>query len=41
MDKKFVIPGDFIGTEEEYLSGSGTFSENERIYATITGEPRD
>lgn len=38
MDRKFVVPGDFIGTEEEYLSGEGTFSEKERIYATITGE---
>lgn len=38
MDKKFVVPGDFIGTEEEYLAGEGTFSENERIYSTITGE---
>ena len=38
MDKKFVVPGDFIGTEEEYLSGEGTFSDNEKIYSTITGE---
>lgn len=38
MDRKFVVPGDFIGTEEEYLAGEGTFSENERIYSTITGE---
>lgn len=38
MDKKFVVPGDFIGTEEEYLGGEGTFSENEKIYSTITGE---
>ena len=38
MDKKFVVPGDFIGTEEEYLSGEGTFSDREKIYASITGE---
>ena len=38
MDKKFVVPGDFIGTEEEYLSGEGTFSEAESIRSTLTGE---
>lgn len=38
MDKKFVVPGDFIGTEEEFLAGEGTFSDNERIYATVSGE---
>ena len=36
--KKFVVPGDFIGTEEEYLSGEGPFSEKEKVYSTITGE---
>ncbi len=41
MDKKLVVPGDFIGTEEEYLAGEGTFSENERIYANIAGEAGD
>ena len=41
MDKKFVVPGDFIGTEEEYLVGEGTFSENEKIYATLTGESEE
>ena len=38
MDRKFVVPGDFIGTEEEYLSGEGTFSDREKIYASISGE---
>ena len=32
MDKKFVVPGDFIGTEEEYLAGSGTFADSEKLY---------
>ncbi len=41
MEKKLVVPGDFIGTEEEYLAGHGTFAEKERIYATIAGEPLD
>jgi exosome complex component CSL4 len=38
MDKKFVVPGDFIGTEEEYLAGEGTFSEGESIRASIIGQ---
>lgn len=41
MDKKTVVPGDFIGTEEEYLAGRGTFADKEKIYATISGEIRD
>lgn len=40
-EKKFVVPGDFIGTEEEYLGGSGTFSEKERLYATLSGGLED
>lgn len=38
MEKKIVMPGEFIGTEEEYISGAGTYSDGERIYATISGE---
>ncbi|MCX8175331.1 MAG: exosome complex RNA-binding protein Csl4 [Candidatus Micrarchaeota archaeon] len=38
MEKKFVVPGDFIGTEEEYLAGDGTYVEGERIYSSIAGE---
>lgn len=38
MEKKFVIPGDFIGIEEEYLAGEGTFSDGENIRSTISGE---
>ena len=38
MDKKFVVPGDFIGTEEEYLAGEGTFSDSEKVYAALAGE---
>jgi exosome complex component CSL4 len=42
MDKKkFVVPGDFIGTEEEYLPGEGTRSEGEKVFATLTGEVTD
>jgi exosome complex component CSL4 len=39
--KPLVVPGEFLGTEEEYLAGSGTFSENERIYAAIVGKPKE
>jgi len=38
MDKKFVVPGDFVGTEEEFLPGEGTFVEQEKIYSAITGD---
>lgn len=38
MDKKFVVPGDFIGTEEEYLPGEGTFADREQVFATVTGQ---
>lgn len=41
MEKKFVVPGDFIGTEEEYLPGEGTFAEGERVYSTLSGEAGD
>jgi len=41
MEKKFVVPGDFMGTEEEYLPGSGTVAENEKIYAVVAGETKD
>lgn len=41
MDKKFVVPGDVIGTEEEYLPGEGTFVDGERVYSTLCGEVGD
>ncbi len=37
LEKKFVVPGDFLGTEEEFLSDRGTFSDKERIYSTLAG----
>ena len=39
--KKFVVPGDFIGTEEEYLPGEGTAIDGENVYATLCGEVAD
>ncbi len=33
----FVIPGDFIGTSEEFLNGVGTYEEAGNIYAANIG----
>lgn len=33
----FVIPGDFIGTSEEFLSRNGTYEDKGNIYAACTG----
>jgi len=40
-EKKFVVPGDFIGTEEEFLPGAGTFADSERVYASLSGQIGD
>ncbi|MCX6777885.1 MAG: exosome complex RNA-binding protein Csl4 [Candidatus Micrarchaeota archaeon] len=32
------VPGDFLGTEEEYVPGFGTHVEGSGIYATLVGE---
>jgi len=39
--KKFVVPGDFIGTEEEYLPGSGTHADGEKFYSALAGNVSD
>ncbi|MFA5108644.1 MAG: exosome complex RNA-binding protein Csl4 [Candidatus Micrarchaeia archaeon] len=43
MDKKprVVTPGEHIGTEEEYVAGSGTFIKDEGIYSSIFGHLMD
>lgn len=33
----FVIPGDFLGTSEEFLSRNGTYKDKSNIYAACTG----
>lgn len=38
MDKKGVVPGSHVGTEEEFIAGSGTFVEDAGIYSTLLGE---
>ncbi|MCX8196960.1 MAG: exosome complex RNA-binding protein Csl4 [Candidatus Micrarchaeota archaeon] len=37
MEKKFVVPGEFLGVQEEYLAGEGTFIEGETIRAAVCG----
>jgi exosome complex component CSL4 len=37
MENKFVIPGDFIGTSEEFIAGAGTYEEKGNIFASIAG----
>ena len=36
-EEKIVIPGDMVGTSEEFLPGRGTYEENGNIYANTTG----
>ncbi|MFQ6120858.1 MAG: exosome complex RNA-binding protein Csl4, partial [Methanosarcinales archaeon] len=38
MKNNFVLPGDFIGTTEEYIAGKGTYEEVGDIYASATGK---
>jgi exosome complex component CSL4 len=35
--KKFVMPGDVIGTTEEYIAGDGTYETDGKIYSASTG----
>lgn len=37
-ENDFVVPGDLVGTSEEYLPGNGTYEDNGNIYADITGK---
>lgn len=41
MEDDFVIPGDFIGTSEEFIPGNGTYDEDENIYAAVIGIVRE
>jgi len=38
-DAPFVLPGDRIGSAEEYLPGSGTYEHMGGIYAAVAGRP--
>ncbi|MEM2990208.1 MAG: exosome complex RNA-binding protein Csl4 [Halobacteria archaeon] len=37
MEDKFVIPGDLIGTCEEFIAGAGTYEEKGNIFASVAG----
>jgi len=37
VSKDLVIPGDFVGYAEEYLSGYGTYDNEGKLYSLITG----
>lgn len=38
MDKKFVLPGDYIASCEEFVSGKNTYSKEDGIYSSSAGE---
>lgn len=33
-----MLPGEFVGTEEEYLEGKGTYSEDGKIFTLVVGD---
>ncbi len=37
-DKKSVVPGDFLGTSEEFTQGKGVYDEEGNLYALQIGE---
>jgi exosome complex component CSL4 len=37
MQKRIVVPGEFLGTEEEFFPGSGVYVEDEKIYSSLSG----
>ncbi|MDF2957628.1 MAG: Exosome complex RNA-binding protein Csl4 [Candidatus Alkanophagales archaeon MCA70_species_1] len=38
MNEKIVVPGDFLGTSEEFIAGDGVYDERGKIYAAVVGE---
>lgn len=39
-EKRIVVPGDFLGTSEEFTLGKGVYDEKGNIYASLTGVVR-
>jgi exosome complex component CSL4 len=37
-DKRIVLPGEILGTSEEFLAGEGTYEDSGRIISSILGE---
>jgi exosome complex component CSL4 len=38
MDKKIILPGDYVGPGEVYEEGSKAYSKGDDIYSAVTGE---
>lgn len=38
MEDKLVVPGELLGTEEEFISGSGTYEESGNVYSSTLGK---
>ncbi|HEV2520474.1 MAG TPA: exosome complex RNA-binding protein Csl4 [Thermoplasmata archaeon] len=37
---RLVLPGELLGTAEEFVPGRGTYEDNGRIYAALLGHPK-
>jgi exosome complex component CSL4 len=37
MVGRLVLPGEYLGTEEEFIAGSGTYEDNGRVYSSNIG----
>jgi len=37
---RLVLPGELLGTAEEYVPGRGTYEDSGRIYAALLGHPK-
>lgn len=38
MEQKYVVPGEFLGTEEEFISGRRTYEHDGKIYSSNVGQ---
>ncbi len=38
-EERLVLPGDLLGTAEEYVPGRGTYEYNGQVYAALMGHP--
>jgi exosome complex component CSL4 len=39
-EPRLVVPGDLLGTAEEFVPGQGTYEDNGRIYSALLGRSR-
>lgn len=40
VESRFVMPGDKISTEEEFIPSSNVFAENGNVYSAVIGKPK-